>query len=595
MVSSGVFRNKFFHFICTVLLCVNVNAQDFELVENFTSSSQLNDVNGVAVADYDRDGDLDVFIVSIHRYEKGNNQTWSRLLRNDGSGNFTDATVGAGLFDEIEVLRSGWMGDRMSASWGDYNNDGFADLFLGNDGPDQLWKNNGDGTFTRATEEAGITGCSDCYSSNGVWWDYNNDGYLDLYVSDWLKRNRFYHNNGDGTFQDLSIPSGLEDHSKTWASLPIDVNQDGLIDLYNVNDFGANYLFVNQGDGSFAELTEEYDLQNRGDGMGVDVGDLNNDGKFEIYITNIYDHLPNPLFFQQEDGTFRDLAASFGVENTGWGWGTRFFDFDHDMDEDLYVVNGMNLSAGRGDRNFFFENQDGMFQNIAPQLGMDDETIGRGLEVFDIDGDGDLDAMLGNREAPMALYKNLLIENSDDAKNWIKIELRGVESNYYGVGSTIEVNCGGIYRFRHYSGVNLMGQSLKPIHIGLDKHDYVHEIGVTWPNGEKEFFIGGEANQTLLLTEGSGRTSPEFVLSIVEDDPSIYPNPARDVITLNLPKRVNPEIKIFNINGQKVYESPTSNFDWSRIDVSHLSSGMYLAKIKTSQAASVKTIKFMKE
>ena len=248
-------------------------AQSFELVSEFDDMCDLQDANGVTVADYDLDGDLDVFVVSIHRYEVGNDQTWSRLLRNDGEDGFKDVTDESLLRDQNESIRTGWMGDRMGASWGDYDNDGYPDLFLANNGNDALWRNKGNGQFENVTKVSGVQGCPDCYSSNGLWWDYDLDGDLDLYVSDWLRVNRQYRNEGDGTFTDVSVSTGLNDTSKTWTSLPIDINKDTFPDLYVVNDFGDNFLFMNNGRGEFHEATKEYGLEDDGDGMGVDICD----------------------------------------------------------------------------------------------------------------------------------------------------------------------------------------------------------------------------------------------------------------------------------------------------------------------------------
>jgi hypothetical protein len=537
------------------------HGQSFELIPDLEDTCPLIDVNGVSVADYDLDGDLDIFVVSIHRYEVGNDQTWSRLLRNDGNLGFVDVTHQANLFNQNESLRSGWMGDRMSASWGDYDNDGYPDLFLANDGSDELWHNDGNGKFSRVTQRAGVQGCDDCYSSNGLWWDYDLDGDLDLYVSDWAKANRQYRNEGDGTFTDVSEILALNDTSKTWASIPIDVNKDLLPDLYVVNDFGDNFLFINNQGKAFTEATAAYGLEDDGDGMGVDIGDFNNDGNFDIYITNIYRHRPNPLFVGSDQGVFTELAGPLGVEDTGWGWGARFFDADHDRDEDLYVVNGMNLSAGRGDRNTFFENTDGHFNNISDILGVNSAVQARGLEVFDYDLDGDLDMLVGNRESSLGFYKNTTMENQPEGSNWIQIILEGTESNRSGFGSVVEINCDGNRYYRHFSGANLMGQSLKPVHFGLGDHTEVTEIAVIWPSGVKEFFPTAQANQQVKLTEGTGALASAFIVTSVNEPKenkslNIFPNPFSDRISIDLNNDTLGQIqfKLINTFGQVVFQ-----------------------------------------
>ena len=205
---------------------------------------------------------MDIFLVSIHKFQQGNSQTWSRLIRNNGQGEFEDVTEESNLLFHNETLRKGWMGDRMGGSWGDYDNDGYPDLFLSNDGQDELWHNEGNGQFKNVTNDSGTTGCMDCYSSNGLWWDYDLDGDLDLYVSDWLKKNRLHRNEGNGTFVDMSAFSGLDDEGNTWAAIPIDVNKDTFPDLYVVNDFGESRFFINSVNGKFSDSTRYYKLEN---------------------------------------------------------------------------------------------------------------------------------------------------------------------------------------------------------------------------------------------------------------------------------------------------------------------------------------------
>lgn len=578
-----------------------LNAQHFQLLEDYPSISQLRDVNGVSVADYDVDGDLDIFIVSIHRFEENNPQTWSRLLQNNGESGFIDVTETAQLLVENKTIRRGWMGDRMGASWGDFDNDSYPDLFLSNDGGDELWHNQGDGTFKNVTEKAGIQGCSDCYSANGLWWDYDLDGDLDLYVSDWLRVNRMHENQGDGTFSDVSEQSGLADTSKTWSSIPLDVNHDLLPDLYIVNDFGPNKLMINQGDGTFKEQTKAYGLEDVGDGMGVDICDYNNDGHFDIYLTNIFRHEPNPFFVNNGQGQFINLAKPMGIDNTGWGWGARFFDADHDMDEDLYVVNGMNLSAGRGDKNVFFENIGTKFIDISANLGVDNVAQARGVEVFDYDLDGDLDMVVGNRERPQSFYKNTLMESGETATNWLQIKLIGTLSNRDALGAVVKISCDNQTYFRHYSGANLMGQSIKPIHYGLANHAQVDEIEVTWPNGVKEYFNRVATNQVVTITEGEG--SPESSLGLVSTideklaaNIQVFPNPFSNQISLKMQDipAENIQFRLTDITGRLIIEQEkwVGQNETLKIELptNGLSNGLYLYSVITIAGTKTGTI-----
>ena len=582
-------------------LLLTLNAQSFELLEDYATISQLRDVNGVSVADYDQDGDLDIFLVSIYRFEANNPQTWSRLLQNNGENGFEDVTETAQLLVENKTIRRGWMGDRMGASWGDYDNDGYPDLFLSNDGGDELWRNKGAGTFENVTEKAGVQGCSDCYSSNGLWWDYDLDGDLDLYVSDWLRVNRMHENQGDGTFLDVSQQSGLADTSKTWTSIPLDVNQDLLPDLYIVNDFGPNKLMLNQGDGTFQEKTTIYGLEDVGDGMGVDICDYNNDGHFDIYVTNIFRHEPNPFFVNNGQNRFINLAKPMGIDNTGWGWGARFFDADHDMDEDLYVVNGMNLSAGRGDKNVFFENTGTRFIDISANLGVDNAKQARGLEVFDYDLDGDLDMIVGNRAGKQSFYHNNLLENNATATNWLQIKLIGTISNRDALGAVVKISCDNQTYFRHYSGANLMGQSIKPIHYGLANHDRVDEIEVTWPNGVKEYFNSVAANQVVKLIEeeGSSESSLNIISSIdqrLAANIQVFPNPFINQLSLEIQgiPAENIKFRLTNIAGQTIveYQKRIAQNGTIRLEFSenNLPNGLYFYSVISSLGTKTGTI-----
>ena len=229
------------------------------------------------------------------------------------------------------------MGSKMGASWGDYNNDGYPDIFLTNFGLDELWRNDGNGKFINVTQSSGVQGCQFCYSTTGLWWDYDLDGDLDLFVCDWIRENRLYRNDGEGTFVDITMQSGLGDDRNSFSALPIDINYDGLVDLYVANDAQENGLFLNNGDGTFSDWARPYGLDNDGNGMGMDVCDYNNDGRFDIYVTNIFSFEPNAFFVNSGDGLFSNESISLGIDDTGWGWGVRFFDADHDLDEDLYL------------------------------------------------------------------------------------------------------------------------------------------------------------------------------------------------------------------------------------------------------------------
>lgn len=508
--------------------------------------------NGVAVADYDLDGDLDVYFVAQEQYSESDPTTWNRLFRNNGDGTFVDATEAAGVGSRLSGQTEGSMGYKFGAAWGDFNNDGYPDLFLTNYGRDELYRNQGDGTFVEVTETAGVAGNATDHNTSAVWWDYDLDGDLDLYVSAWVGTNIMYENLSDGTFADVTEAAALADTGSTWTSIALDVNDDDWPDLYVVNDFGANRFYVNQGDKTFREATAEFGLENEGHGMGVTIGDYDNNGLFDIYLTNISDVVPNPLF-ANTGGYFVDRAHEAGVHDAMWGWGTEFFDCDHDGDEDLYVVNGFNIEPGT---NVFFENvlEEGepRFENVSEEMWVDGEAEARGLVVFDYDADGDLDLLVANfREAPY-LYTNRTAQG-----NWLKVRLQGTTVNRNAFGSVVRVTAGNRTFHRHHDGVEFLGQSIQPIHVGLGYVNRVDEVLVEWPGGATEKVTDVAVNQTITIREGQGLVThvrPAEPGGGVEGFELLgnFPNPfnASTAVRFRLPEGGRVHLAVFDVRGR---------------------------------------------
>lgn len=474
-----------------------VNAQDIVPRSFFSAPSNAINANGIAVADYDRDGDLDVFIVARDGYDLGDSQTWNRLYQNQLSG-FTDVTVSTGLDKDQFQGESLTLqeGIKMGASWGDYDSDGYPDLFLTNQGPDQLWHNERNGKFTNVTETTGVGGPENRYSSSALWWDYDHDGDLDLYVSSWAGKNTLYRNDDGTQFVDVSDESGLANNSNTWTSIPLDIDKDGWIDLYMVNDFQTNYMFLNNADGTFTNATTHFNLHDSGNGMGVDICDFGNDGNFDIYLTNISQLKKNP-FFVNNGNSFDNLSTQLGIDDAKWGWGCRFFDFDHDMDEDLYVVN-QEFFGGPLEYNRFYELVNGQFEDKSLQYGLDNTSHSRTQEAFDYNNDGDVDILLGNWGET-----SILFDNQKSHGNWVKINLEGTTSNRNAFGTVVRIKTpDGKYQHRLNHGVNFLGQSIKPVHFGLSANDYVEEVTIYWPNGRVERITDLDINQTYFFVEG---------------------------------------------------------------------------------------------
>ena len=475
--------------------------------------------NGVAVADYDGDVDLDVYVVVKAAHDPSDVRTWSRLYQNQGDGTFADATLGAELAVRTAATEAETrgFGVQYTAAWGDYDGDGWPDLFLGHMGPDQLFRNDGDGTFTEVTEAAGVGGLGGGYvTSASAWLDYDHDGDLDLYVGAWWDyaaarslRNRLYENRGDGTFADVSAASGLDDPGATWTALPFDADADGLTDLYLATDVdtltgvGVNKLYLNNGDRTFRDATAALGLGDDGYGMGVALGDADGNGLLDLYLTNVStpDRAQrNPLFLQTAPGVYADgvaAAEAAGVGVAGWGWGTAFADLESDGDEDLVVVTGL---FDADFPTYLFENDGaGRFTEAAAALGVVDPDAARGLAVFDADGDGDLDLLISHARRRLSLWANGLAQG-----RWLRVELEGTASNRDGLGARVEAWAGGRAHVRLHHGVQYLAQSLTPVHIGLGDATAVDSLVVAWPSGRTERFFDLAVDQQVTVVEGTG-------------------------------------------------------------------------------------------
>lgn len=486
-------------------------AQTFTHIEQGASVSHLLNTQGVAVADYDKDGDLDMFVVAKNDFAAIQPNTWSRLLSNNNDGTFSDVTIPAG-FDNLynyDQEDPGWKyGVKMGASWGDYDNDGFPDLCLTNYHRIQLFHNNGDGTFNETTTSAGLPVLDSCYYTSALWWDFNKDGFLDVYFTRWggCSSNRYYENNGNGTFTEKTNALGVGgSKAETWMATPLDVNKDGRWDIYLANDFSENELFVQNANGTFTEQAANYNLDWDGNDMGITIGDYNNNGEFDIFISNIDENrllIPN-------GNTYQNVDAQKGVYHAYWAWGSQFSDFDLDGDEDLFVANGYQndfIEFPVLKENFLFKNlhtegQDG-FQDISTQTGVNEHSNSMCINVFDYDVDGDMDIFVSNMDDAPFFYENTTT-NGDSANepHWANISLEGTISNYNGLGSQLKVWTNGTVQHRFYTGVNMLSQSLQAVHFGLSNTTTIDSLEITWDLGLVEKFYNLPVNQYIHIKE----------------------------------------------------------------------------------------------
>ena len=507
---------------------MTLEAQTFEQVQTISGLGSLSNNNGVAVADYDNDLDLDIFVVNIEKEILGDDTTVSKLFRNNNDGTFTDITNQAGLsnllsFDESIDEFFGLKGYKNGASWGDYNNDGYPDLLLTHSERLQLLINQ-EGDFTDVTEGVGLVANSECRHTGATWFDYNNDGFLDIYVNDWdaCGTNSLYLNNGNGTFQNVTIESNMQDTgvNASYTAVPFDINGDGWMDLYVSNDFNQpNSLFINQNGTSFTEDAQSHGLDNMIDDMGITFGDFNLDGAFDIFITGID---VNSLLVNDGSNNFTDQTGAYNISETGWAWGTRFADFDLDGDEDLIIVNGYEFEERSTENNVYYKNltAEGSsgFEDISGNVNFNALTVSVEAVDFDYDNDGDLDIYVTNSDQQSILYENKLLNfDEDSALHWVKILLQGTVSNRDAIGSTLTLTTTtGIYK-RHYTGVGFLSQSLQAVHFGLGNETQILELEIKWPSGLIESFQNLEADRIFKAVEGE-----EFTMLDLPPSQKIY-------------------------------------------------------------------------
>lgn len=500
-----MFKNVFFLMLIHLNIC-SLFSQQFD---DITAQANLNDIsksNAISVADYNQDGFLDIFVVSRIEFDEDNPDSYSKLFKNNGNGSFENVTEEAKLNEfvvqENNQIETRSLGNKIGASWGDFNNDSYPDLFLSGVSFNHLFKNNGDGTFTEITISANIPQfCENCTTTSSLWFDHNKDGYLDLFLTDYTinESNRIYINNQDETFDLLgsNINSFI---SISYSSIPIDINDDGELDIYVANDFDRdNYLLIKNGN-DYNEEAETYNLLDPFDGMGLATSDFNNDGLFDLFITNINE---NGFYVNKGNGIFIDESLDHGVKDTDWAWGTVFADFDHDGYEDLYIANGVastlqhnryfkNISSSDNAR--VFEDQSSNFSDFGVA------TISKCIAEFDFDNDGDLDLIVGDFQDDLKLYENI----QNNSNNWVKIVLEGTASNKNALGSIVKLNSNTINQQRIYHGSRFLSQSITPVHFGLDTASNIDEISIKWPNGLEETFTDLSVKTTIKFTEGQG-------------------------------------------------------------------------------------------
>jgi hypothetical protein len=474
---------------------------------------------GVAAGDYDSDGDIDLFIT---RGDIGPNL----LYRNDGHGTFEDVALTAGLAYTATPTEN----YRLSGpTFADMDGDGDLDLFIGGlfGDPSFVYRNQGDGSFVNVTSGSGLDGMSADYNVSAAFGDYDLDGDLDLFVAHWgtfrdpqnpgdtehLWRNDSH--DGVIVFSSVSESAGIAqeimhlgdpdpsraftDYTFTPAFARID--NDLYPDILSVGDFNSTKVFVNNHDGSFRNATDPFVLSDE-NGMGSAVGDFDNDGDLDWFVTSISSEVKSGnRFYENRNGVFVDRTSALGVSDGSWGWGACFMDFENDGDLDLYHTNGWALEGHfLNDRSrAFVGTGGGRFTESAASLGLDDTDQGRGVVCADFDNDGDVDIFQLHRGTPVAAT---MWRNEANGRNFIRIQLKGRSPNTEAAGARIYLTIGTVTQMREIViGSNFVSQNPTIQVMGLDTATQVDEIRVQWPDGAESVERNVAAGRTLLISQ----------------------------------------------------------------------------------------------
>jgi len=502
---------------------------------------------GVGWIDYDQDGLMDLYFVQSAATDlyKPSHPIRSALYHNNGDGTFTDVTDKAGVGGE------GHYGQGVAV--GDFDNDGYPDLYVTGYGRAILYRNNGNGTFTDATTKSGLAD-EGGWSTSAGWFDYDKDGWLDLVVTNYIEwspknnlwcgerrpgyrsychpgnykgqRTKLYHNNHDGTFTDVSDASGVgKPEAKGMGVVLADFNNDGWPDIAVANDSWPNFLFINKHNGTFEDVSLVSGLAASEDGryeagMGIDAADVDGDGWMDVYITHL-DFELNRLYRNSQDGTFTDETFRSRIGNKAVllsGVAAKFLDYDNDGWNDILQLNGAmldNVSLYHGEVSYkepllMYRNLGkGEFEKVSDALGADfvRPIVGRGLATADYDNDGDIDIVTNNRGD----FPSLLRNDGGNANSWLTVQLVGTKSNRDGIGVSLKLTSEGFVEVEQAKGgMSYMSASDPRIHFGLGKRTKITSLEIKWPSGLVDRLTNVPINQIITVKEGAGIVPRQF-------------------------------------------------------------------------------------
>ncbi len=492
---------------------------------------------GTAFFDYNNDDYLDIYLVNGAPLtgNKPDVLPTNQLYQNNGDGTFTDATIKTGTGDT---------GYGIGCCVGDYDNDGNKDLFITNFGQNVLYRNNGDATFTDVSQQAGIAD-ELLFSAGCAFADYNNDGWLDLIVTNYVILNlkdapdcsqggipaycrpedfepapdHLYRNNGDGTFTNVTQDARINLHGRGLGVVWTDIDNDGWLDLYIANDRHANFLYHNNGDATFTELGELHGMARNEHGdaessMGIDTADYDNDGDLDVILTH-YQAETNTLYQNDGNGVYWDITAQSRLGEPTLlplAWGTNFVDFDNDGWFDLFFANGHlddnigkleEVGVYKQPNQLFYNQGNGLFTDISSKCGdgLQIEKSSRGSVFGDYDNDGDLDLLIMNITDTPDLLRN----DTQPQNNWLSIKLIGKKSNRDAIGAKVTLQFGNKTRLIEVkSGGSYLSQNQFRLHVGLGIAVKVDRLVIKWQNGVQEIIENVKSNQWLTIKEGNG-------------------------------------------------------------------------------------------
>lgn len=556
----------FLFFVC----CFSLTSQAIFLDKTLTAGFPNTQKNhGISIGDYNNDGHDDVF-VSRYREEARNG-----LYRNNGDGTFTDV--------------SNILGDNSlhtyTALWVDIDNDGLLDLFLGNswDEANVLYKNNGDGTFADVTEWAGIENSVKPRSINAG--DLNGDGYLDIYINNFREENQLFINQGNGQFEDHVEISGTRNQDNAMGVVLFDYDLDEDLDMYLTFDGQPYILFQNDGKANFTDVSQQAGVNYDGNGMGVDIADINQDGLLDIYVTNLDE---NTLLQGQGGGVYKDISTSAGIQDLGMGWGINFFDYNNDTYPDIYIVNEYGYSPYD---NVLYKNLGNDSFQIVSNNTLASRHGAFGSACGDLNDDGRVDLLVANSTHSIQYF-----QNESNTGHWVKFKLIDQIENRFAIGARVKVYLSNnkILTDQITAGSSYASQSSSTLHFGLGEETAIEKISITWPDGSIEEYSNLVGDEYYLIVKNEGLdffdhdvysnlfNKVTSTVTIADAQIKIYPNPAQTNVKLEFlhTSKDDFQISLLNLTGISMPIHSRFNNQTLELDISHLPNGVYFVNIQ---------------